>query len=69
MLDKIGVESSTLTDQQKYVIARMNCTIFSVLATSLLTFITGKAIEDDPNDWVYWLLYTVATSAISETSA
>lgn len=69
MLDKIGAESSTLTDQQKYVIIRMNCTIFSVLTTSLLTFTTGKLIEDDPDNWVYWLLYTAATTAISETSA
>lgn len=68
-LDKIGVESSTLTDQQKYIIARMNCTLLSIAATSLITFLSGKGIEDDPDEWILWLLYAASTAGISERAA
>lgn len=69
VLDKVGVESSSLTDQQKYIIARMNANIFSILVTSAITFLSGKGIEDDPDNWVYWLLYTASVASVSERAS
>ena len=68
-LDSLGMESSSLSEQQKYIIARMNCTLLSVVATSLITFLSGKGLEDDPDNWVYWLLYAASTAGISERAA
>lgn len=68
-LDSVGIESSSLTDQQKYIIARTNATILSLVATSVITFLSGKGLEDDPDNWILWLLYAASVAAISERAA
>lgn len=62
---------NNLTDNERYIVRRMNASIMSVVILSALSFVFGTMIEQDGDDPDWWklVLYAMTVNSISERTS